>query len=205
MNRIHWRTTARTGEIQVKEFDLEQTADAWLFMDLDAANEAGYGDDSTTEVAVRVAASIADKALAENRAVGLTVSAHRLTIVPADRGARQRLKILQLLAAVEADGRAPLAEALVTGVNRLRRGMTAIVITSTHDTSFVRPLATLRSRGISTVVVLLDPAQFEPAEAPEALEAQRQRTRAVRHALAEYEIPTFVVRPGQALAEALAK
>ena len=37
MNRIHWRTTARTGEIQVKEFDLEQTADAWIFMDLDAA------------------------------------------------------------------------------------------------------------------------------------------------------------------------
>ena len=27
-NRIHWRTTARHGEIQVKEFDLEQTADA---------------------------------------------------------------------------------------------------------------------------------------------------------------------------------
>jgi uncharacterized protein (DUF58 family) len=205
MNRIHWRTTARTGEIQVKEFDLEQTADAWLFMDLDAANEAGSGDDSTTEVGVRAAASIADKALGENRAVGLTINAHRLTIVPSDRGARQRLKILQLLAAVEADGRTPLAEALVTGVNRLRRGMTAIVITSSQDTSFVRPLATLRTRGIGTVVVLLDPAQFEPDPDPVAAEAQRQRSRAVRHALAEFEIPTYVVGPRQALAEALAR
>ncbi len=43
MNRIHWPTTARLGEIQVKEFDLEQTADAWLFLDLDAATEAGRG------------------------------------------------------------------------------------------------------------------------------------------------------------------
>ena len=34
MNRIHWKTTARHGEIQVKEFDLEQTADAWIFLDL---------------------------------------------------------------------------------------------------------------------------------------------------------------------------
>lgn len=205
MNRIHWRTTARTGEIQVKEFDLEQTADAWIFMDLDAANEVGPGDDSTTEVAVRAAASIADKAIGENRAVGLTVSAHRLTVVPADRGARQRLKILQLLAAVEADGRAPLAEALVTGVNRLRRGMTAIVVTSSQDPSFVRPLATLRSRGIGTVVVLLDQAQFDPETADDAREAQRQRTRAVRHALAEFEIPTYVVGPRQDLAEALAR
>ena len=34
-NRIHWKTTARHGEIQVKEFDLEQTADAWMFLDLE--------------------------------------------------------------------------------------------------------------------------------------------------------------------------
>jgi uncharacterized protein (DUF58 family) len=205
MNRIHWRTTAKTGEIQVKEFDLEQTADAWIFMDLDAANEAGHGDESTTEVAVRAAASIADKALGENRAVGITASAHRMTVVPADRGARQRLKILQLLAAVEADGRTPLAEALVTGVNRLRRGMTAIVVTSSQDASFVRPLATLRTRGISAVVVLLDPAQFEPDADETTAEAQRQRSRAVRHALSEFEIPTYVVKPQQDLAEALAR
>jgi uncharacterized protein (DUF58 family) len=205
MNRIHWRTTAKTGEIQVKEFDLEQTADAWLFLDLDAAGEGGQGDDSTTEVAVRAAASISEKALGENRAVGISVNAHRLTVVPADRGARQRLKILQLLAAVEADGRTPLAEALVTGVSRLRRGMTAIIVTSTPDTAFIRPLASLRSRGISSVVVLLDQAAFEPDPDEARLEAQHQRFRAVRHALAEYEIPTFVIRPGQDLAEALAR
>jgi hypothetical protein len=107
--------TARLGEIQVKEFDLEQTADAWIFLDLDAGVELGSGDDSTTEVAVRIAASIADKALAENRAVGLTTTGHRMTVLPADRGAPQRHKNLQRLAAVEADGRAPQDEALLPG------------------------------------------------------------------------------------------
>ena len=205
MNRIHWRTTARFGEIQVKEFELEQTADAWIFLDLDEAVAAGDGDDSTTEVAVRAAASIADKAIGENRAVGLTVSGHRLTVLPADRGARQRLKILQLLAAVEADGRAPLAESLVAGVGRLRRGMTAIIITAAQDPSFIRPLATLRKRGISTVVVHLDAPAFEPAPDVDGLEAQRQRSRAMRHALAEYELKTHVVGPDRPLAEALAR
>jgi uncharacterized protein (DUF58 family) len=206
MNRIHWRTTARLGEIQVKEFDLEQTADAWLFLDLDAAVEAGTGDRSTTEVAVRAAASIADKAIGENRAVGLTVNGHRMTVLPADRGGRQRLKILQLLAAVEADGRTPLAESLITNVGRLRRGMTAIVVTATHDLDFIRPLASLRSRGIGAVVILLDAAAFdpEPAGSP-AAEAQHQRSRAIRHALAEYELPTFLVGPNQPLSEALAR
>jgi uncharacterized protein (DUF58 family) len=226
MNRIHWRKTARLGEIQVKEFDLERTADAWLFLDLEAVSAAGQGDRSTTEVAVRVAASIADKALAENRAVGLTVNAHRLTVLPADRGGRQRLKILQLLAAVEADGRTPLVEALVTGLTRLRRGMTAIVITSSLDPGFVRPLGRLRSRGVGAVVVLLDPVAFDLAEQGPAAEGaparvdlvstaeqadgttaeeRRQRARAVRHTLAEYQLPTFTVGPDRPLAEALAR
>lgn len=204
MNRIHWPTTARLGEIQVKEFDLEQTADAWLFLDLEAALEAGEGDHSTTEVAVRAAASIADKALGENRAVGLTVNAHRMTVLPADRGARQRLKILQLLAAVEADGPLPLADVMVSGLNRLRRGMTAIVITSSLDPSFIRPLAALRGRGISSVVVLLDQMRFARASDPEEAELRQQRVRAVRHALAEFELPTCLVGPDVPLGEALA-
>ncbi len=201
MNRIHWRSTARTGEIQVKEFELEQTTDAWLFLDMDEAFVAGEGDESTTEVAVRAAASIADKALEENRAVGISVNGHRLTVLTADRGARQRLKILQLLAAVEADGRTPLDEALIAGIGRLRRGMTAIVITASQDPSFIRPLAALRARGVGTVVLHLDPAAFAPVSAPDAdgLETQRQRARALRHALAEYELTTYMLRPDRSL------
>ena len=205
MNRIAWRTTAKSGEIFVKEFDLEQTTDVWIFLDLDADVEAGEGDDSTTEVGVRVAASIADKAIAENRAVGLTVSGHRTTVIPADRGARQRLKVLQLLAAVEADGTTPLDEVLVTGVGRLRRGMTAVVVTATQDPRFIRPLATLRSRGVGVVVVTLDQAQFDPPVEHEAAGALRQRSRALRHALAEYELPTYAVGPGRPLGEVLAR
>lgn len=216
MNRIHWRSTARFGEIQVKEFDLEQTADAWLFLDLQREVHTGVGDDSSVEAAVRVAASVADKALAENRAVGMTVNAHRTTVLPADRGGRQRLKILQLLAAVEADGYVPLAESLVSTVGRLRRGMTAIVVTASQDPSFIRPLATLRGRGIATVVVLLDPVAFERFSAdgsagaaapirPDVAEARAQRARALRFALAEYDLPTYVVGPGRPLGEVLAR
>lgn len=219
MNRIHWKSTARHGDIQVKEFELEQTADAWIVLDLDRSFHAGLGDESTTEGAIRVAASVADKAIAENRAVGMTISAHRTSVLPPDRGGRQRLKILQLLAAVDADGSTPLAETLVTALGRLRRGMTAVVVTASTDTSFVRPLAALRTRGIGCVAVLCDGAAYERVArdhdaargtdlgsiGSESEEVRRQRARALRHALAEYEIPTYVVGPGRALGEVLAR
>jgi len=88
MNRISWKATARHGEIQVKEFDLEQTADAWIVLDLQRGIGGGCGDESTTEAAVRVAAAGADKAIGENRAVGISVNADRTAVVPADRGGR---------------------------------------------------------------------------------------------------------------------
>jgi uncharacterized protein (DUF58 family) len=216
-NRIHWRATARHGEIQVKEFELEQTADAWIILDLERSIQTGRGDESTVEAAVRVAASVADKAIRDNRAVGMTVNGHRTTVLPADRGSRQHLKIMQLLAAVDGDGTAPLVETIVATAGRLRRGMTAILVTPSTDATWIRPIASLRTRGVATVVVALDAPAFDrvartereragetlPPIDPAVDEQRAQRARALRHALSEYEIKVHTVLPGQTLGEAL--
>ncbi len=144
----------------MKEFDLEQTADVWLVLDLQRSAQVGAGDDSTVEVGVRVAAAIAERAIEENRAVALTTTGSRVTVLPPDRGPRQRQKVLQLLAAVEGDGETPLLEALVAALPLLRRGMSVIVITGSTEPGWVRPLATLRPRGIGCQVIWLDPAAF---------------------------------------------
>lgn len=220
MHRIHWRSSARRDELLVKEFEIERTADVWVVVDMDAAWASGEGDRSSTEVAVRAAASIADRAVAEHRAVGLAVNGHRATLLPPDRGERQRVKILQLLAAVEADGVAPLAEALVATGGRLRRGMTAVVVTPSRDVTFVRPLAALRSRGISTLVVRVDAPGDRAAPVPAGgtapgggaerpveawREAVRPRRDPILHALAEHDIAFRVVGPDRSLAEALVR
>ena len=214
-NRIHWPSTARMGEIQVKEFDLEQTADVWLVLDLYRPSQVGSGDDGTVEVGVRVAAAIAERAIEENRAVALTTTGSHVTVLPPDRGPRQRQKILQLLAAVEGDGTTPLVEALVSGLPLLRRGMSAIVITPSTDPGWVRPLATLRPRGIGCQVVWLDPAVYArrvaelegragDAATLDELAALEQASRNTRHQVAEFDLRTHAVPPGVPLDEVLA-
>ena len=59
INRIHWLSSARHGELHVKEFDLEQAADLWITLDLDRGVHAGVGNDASVETAVTVAASVA--------------------------------------------------------------------------------------------------------------------------------------------------
>ena len=208
--KIHWKSSARQMELQVKEFDLEQTADVAVFLDLERRVHVGEGDESTIESAVRVAAAVSARALAENRAVSVTASGHRTTVLPADRGARQQQKIMQLLAAVNADGDTPIREALVQGLPRLRRGMIAIVITPSLEREWVAPLSALRQRGVATVVCLLDAGAYDdhwrrevdlPLLTGDDREERTRRTRAVRHAVAEFDLPSYVITPATPLGE----
>jgi uncharacterized protein (DUF58 family) len=212
-NRIHWKSSARQGELLVKEFELEQTADVWIFLDLDAATHTGDGDESTLEYGVRVAASIAARSLVENRKVALTASGAHIAPIPADRGPRQYQKIMQTLAAVTADGDQPLDEVLVQNATQLRRGMTAVIITPSLDARWVRPLSGLRRRNVQTAIILLDALAFasygrEAAEAApgdgliderELREEDSRALRAVRHALAEHDLRFVSVEPGEPL------
>jgi len=202
-NRIHWKATARHNDLQVKEFDLEQTADVWIFLDLEAAAHTGAGDESTVEYAVRAAASIGAKALLEGRSLGMTAAGARRLVLPPDRGPRQYQKVMQLLAGVDDDGSRPFGDVLVEGVTRLRRGMTAVAITPALERAWVRPLATLRARGVATVVVLPDAVGLATGLAPAERERRQRAARALLHALREYDLEPYHLRPRQTLASQL--
>jgi uncharacterized protein (DUF58 family) len=210
-NRIHWRSSARHQELQVKEFELEQTADVWLVLDLDRRTHTGWGDDATIETAVRVAAAVSSRALVENRAMAVATEGQRRIILPVDRGPRQHQKVMQLLAAVQPDGLTPLRDLLTDTLPRLRRGMTAVAITASLERDWVRPLAALRGRNVSVVVCLIDSLAHELVSRtalgttmPDEVRQERARAfRAVRHELAEQEVRTYVLVPGVPLGDQL--
>lgn len=201
INRIHWLSSVRHGELHVKEFDLEQAADLWLLLDMERPAHGGPPENASVEAAVSAAASIAVHTLGENRAVGITVSARRQQHFTPDRGTRVEQKILNLLANVQADGSQPLAEVVMTTLPQLRRGMTLCIATGSTDREWVRALASLRRRGIGTIVVLLDRFSFDGRDDEES----RAELAAVRHALAEYDIPHHLVRSGDDLSEVLGR
>jgi uncharacterized protein (DUF58 family) len=190
INRIHWLSSARHGELHVKEFDLEQAADLWMLLDLDRGVHAGLGADASVETAVTIAASIAMRTLADNRSVAMTASARRLQLHQPDRGPRVEMKLLHLLANVQADGSNPLAEVLNATLPQLRRGVTLCIITGSTDRAWVRSLSALRRRGVGALAILLDRSSYIGVEP-------------VRHALAEYDIEHRLVRRGDDIADAI--
>jgi uncharacterized protein (DUF58 family) len=201
INRIHWLSSARHGELHVKEFDLEQAADLWILLDLDRGVHAGLGTEASVETAVTIAASIALRTLNDNRSVAMTASARRIQVHQPDRGPRVEQKLLHLLANVQADGSSSLAEILTATLPQLRRGMTLCIITGSTDRTWVRGLSALRRRGVAALVILLDRASYIGIEPDDHARAELT---AVRHALAEYGIEHRLVHKGDDVAEAIA-
>src|SRR5436190_7584530 len=155
MSRIPWPSSVRHRSLYVKEFELDKTADLWIYLDLERHWHRGEGEDSTEERAVTVAASIVRKALDEHRNVGLITSGTRAEIFQPDRGSKQFGKLMQYLAEVRVAGSRTIAETLVETLPRLRRGSACILITPSLDRAWVRPASTLREASIATQAVIV--------------------------------------------------
>jgi uncharacterized protein (DUF58 family) len=163
VRHVHWRSTARAGHLMVKEFDAEPVADVWIFLDLEAAVQRGDGDDSTEEYSVTIAASLARHYLTQGRAVGLVAIAAEHRVVPADRGQRQLVKLLEELAVLRADGSEAIAGVLAAESDRCTRNAAVLVVTPSIDERWPAVLRQMRDRGIQGGAVLLEPSTFGDA------------------------------------------
>lgn len=205
LNRIHWLSTARAGKLMVKEFDLAPTADVWLFLDLEADVQRGQEEESTEEYAVTIAASLAKRLLEQGRSVGLVATGAHRHVLQADRSDRQYMRILEELATVRAAGTTPLAELIVAEGYRCSRDTVALAITPSLDEAWIDALQRLKLDGVGTAAVLLERETFGAADA-ETADAELADSSSLIQvgALAAAGIPSYLVKQGDAIGQALA-
>jgi uncharacterized protein (DUF58 family) len=208
-NRIHWRSTARTGQLMVKEFELDPTAELYIVLDmqeraqerlLPPGAERGMRRlsevrvaESTEEYGVQVAASIARHMLEQDRAVGLIAWGQHREVIPAEREVRQLYKILEALAVLRAHGTQSLAEVLAAESSRFGRNSTLVIVTPALDERWVTSVQHLRHRGVQAVAVFVDPQSFGGWRDSQGVLAR----------LADSRVPHYLYRQGQSLAQAL--
>jgi uncharacterized protein (DUF58 family) len=193
-NRIHWKSSARTGELMVKTFELDPASDIWVLVDLERRLHYGTGDESTEEYCVRVAASITRHYLVQNRSVGFISFGRNLRVLEPERGGNQMTRIMESLAMATAIGDAPLGGILMEEQRRFGRHTTLIVVTPSTEDHWLTPVQSLTQRGVRACAVLVDPTTFaKGAESPLLLFSE----------LTASDILTYVVRKGDDLSLAL--
>lgn len=194
LNRIHWPSTARARRLMAKEFELDPTADIWLYLDLNAAAEAAlswmplppepglFGLQATkrkriqselppitTEYTVTITASLARYFIARNRAVGFSAHSLMREYIQADRGERQLNKIMETLAVVSAGGNVPFGQLIATDGVRLNRNDTLLAVSADPNPEWAIALQHIQRRGVNSIAVVVDGSTFGRANGYHAL------------------------------------
>ncbi|MBI4337216.1 MAG: DUF58 domain-containing protein [Chloroflexi bacterium] len=194
LKRIHWPTTARVQRLMVKEFDDGMAGHLWLVLDLHAAVQAGKDIETTEEYLVSAAASIAREYLAANVPVGLIAYGELRYIVRPQRGLGHLVQLMEHLARARAFGETPLAEVIARESAHFTQVSSMVVLTPSWQQEWTLALGELAKRRVRLTAVLADAVSFGGSG----------DIRVPLGLLDHHGVPTYLVRQGQPLSQALA-
>jgi uncharacterized protein (DUF58 family) len=190
LRRVHWRSTARRGQLMVKELEDAPRDEIAVLLDSDAAAVVGESFD----VQVRAAGSILDAYVRRGRRAVLVVNSERRDTQQVHSAAADWRRALELLAAAEPTGRSTAARLLSEHDGPAARALELAVVTGRLEPELADRLVQRAASRRKVSLVYVDAASFNGA---------RRRPQPLLLRLQTAGIPVAVVRAGDDLATAL--
>src|SRR3954470_3836041 len=190
LRRVHWRSTARRGQLMVKELEDAPRDEIAVLLDADASAVVG----ESFEMQVRAAGSILESFVRRGRRAVLVVNSERRDVQQVHSPAADWRRALELLAAAEPTGRASVGRLLAEQDGPAARALELAVVTARLDSALVDRLVQRAASRRKVSLVHVDASSFSGApRRPEPLLLR----------LASAGIPVAIVRSGDDLGAAL--
>lgn len=186
---IHWKVSAKRGELFIKDFELLATTTLMIVLDMDGDAHVGSGPRGTDEKAASLAVSLASRALKEGLPAGLLATSTRRVYVKPAAGTRQFRTIEDSLLEASADGPVDFAAALEAAARArlLPHRASVACITPRVTEELLNTLVRLQRSGYDTALFHLARETFAPGARPEL------RRAAVLESMARAGVQVFTV------------
>jgi uncharacterized protein (DUF58 family) len=198
LRRINWRASARRGTLWVNELHPERNTDVVVFLDTFA--EARRDDGGTLDLAVRAAASLADRYLTHKDRVGLVSFGGLLNWLTPASGLAQLYRIVDSLLDTEIILSYAWKDIEIVPRRTLPPQALIVALTPLLDDRAVGALLDLRRRGFDLAVIEVSPEPFTTVPNDElgqfAHRLWRLRRDALRDRFRTLGVPTAEWREG---------
>lgn len=163
--RIHWTATASAGHLLVKQYQPAIARETMICLDLDQENYGQRQRYTATELAIVVAASVANHVIVQDGLpVGLATEAQdplsddqvRFFLPPRSERAHL-MSVLEVLARAKMATETSFTDVLRRASVRLAWGATLLVITGSENAMLFDTLLYLRRAGFAVALVLVQP------------------------------------------------
>jgi uncharacterized protein (DUF58 family) len=160
LRRVHWKALARHQRLAVIEFQQAYRADVAIALDLRRGTEFGEGKETTLEYGVKIAATLARRALDTKASVVMGMQdAAGLRVITCRREEECYL-LLEALAEAEATGEEPIYSVVEGMRPRFSPGMALVLITSDADGHLAGLAEFLAAENLRLTAVLLNAETF---------------------------------------------
>lgn len=161
LRRVDWKSTAAVGKLQVKLFEPSIALETLIFLNLNAEEYHYKFRFSASELAIVVAASLANWIIQRKQMVGLVVNGqdplavdHRPQTINPRKGRGHMMRLLETLARVQLASVQPIERVLSQHCVGLSWGTTIILVTGSAEESLFNEFFQLRRNGLNIVLVL---------------------------------------------------
>ncbi len=199
LRRVHWPTTARRGQLMVKELEDAPRDEVAVVLDAQARVRADGAADPSFDLQVRAAASLLHAHARRGRRAVLLVNGASLDVVRVRSLDGDWRAALETLAAAEPTGTRTAASLLADDAGPAARARELVLVTATPSAALVDRLLQRAVARTSVSVVYVDAASFEGTRA----DATLPRDAPLLLRLQSVGIPLAVLRRGDDLAAIL--
>ena len=158
LRHVHWRSTAKRGELLVKEFEAGTHAAAAFLIQQTKGTDVGVGANTSLELICGNAVFLSEAFLRQ----GARVEFPGLDNFVANASMHERVnQIYEMLAGVQANSDRTLGEQASAVVGTLPTGSVLYVMMAVADRSLIDAVVHLMSKGTSVVPLVYDGASFD--------------------------------------------
>ncbi len=161
IRRIDWKASASTGRLQVKVFEPSIALESVIFLNLNADEYVLKTRFFATEMAISLAASIANWMIVQKQSVGLYTNGFDVLtekICPPPlmprKGRTHLMRLLETLARIQTSDIEPCQALVHRNRFNLSWGTTAIIITGQVDEALFDEIFAAKKTGLDVVLVL---------------------------------------------------
>ncbi len=160
LRHVHWRSSARAGQLLVKEFEAGSYASVAFMIQRTAGSEIGDGLETSLELMCGHVAYLAEQFLK----MGSKVELPLIETEDIYRGDRLRA-IYEALAAIQADVKHSLGEDVRQAVRELMPGSTIFVLHAVADQTLPQAIVAAAGSGVRVVPLVYDASVFGSGKA----------------------------------------